>query len=223
MPCHRCFAEFKMGARSTTYKNSTSRVEVKTKFVCLFSALFLLPASYIGQSPAPADGYFRQGSELMVAGEWENAEGVFRTAIRTDPENAVYHIALIFALSNEHRKTDIIPEVRACARLQAIGWLLSINMVPSPARIAYVHTERFADESKGILKYVRAKKEGDKEIKSVAGSIGKALDQFAKEHSIGLIVDQDELQKLSVKIEMGTASDVTAEFIDYFNRLNPQK
>jgi len=38
-----------------------------------------------------------------------------------------------------------------------------------------------------------------------------------------LIVDQDELQKLSAKIEMGTASDITAEFIDYFNRLNPQK
>jgi tetratricopeptide (TPR) repeat protein len=183
----------------------------------------MLPACYIGQSPASPDNYFRQGNELMAAGEWENAEGVFRTAIRIDPNNALYHIALIFALSNEHHKTDIIPEVRACARLQATSWLLSINEVQSPARIAYVHTERFGDESKGILKYVRAKKEGDKAIKSVAGSIGKALDQFAKEHSIGLIVDEDELLKLSAKIEMGSASDVTAEFIDYFNRLNPQQ
>ena len=196
---------------------------MKTKFVSLFSALFLLPACYIGQTPVPAESYFRQGNELMVAGEWENAEGVFRSAIRIDPENALYHIALIFALSNEHHKTDIIPEVRTCARLQATTWLLSINEVPTPARIAYVHTERFADESKGILKYVRAKKNGDKAIKSVAGSIGKALDQFAIEHSIGLIVDEDQLQKLSAKIEMGTASDVTAEFIEYFNKLNPQK
>ncbi|MDX6712728.1 MAG: hypothetical protein QOH96_3744 [Blastocatellia bacterium] len=196
---------------------------MKTKFVCLSFALFLLPACYIGQSQASADSYFRQGNELMVAGEWENAEGVFRTAIRIDPNNALYHIALIFALSNEHHKTDIIPEVRTCVRLQAKSWLLSVNEVPSPSRIAYVYTERFADESKGILKYVRAKKEGDDARKSVAGNIGIALDQFAKEHSIGLIVDQDELQKLSSKIEMGTASDVTAEFIDYFNKLNPQK
>jgi len=196
---------------------------VKTKIVCLFSALFLLPVCYIGQSPLSAESYFRQGNELMEAGEWENAEGVFRTAIRIDPNNALYHIALIFALSNEHHATDIIPEVRTCARLQATSWLLSINEVPSPARIAYVHTDRFADKSKGILKYVRAKKEGDKAIKSVAGSIGKALDQFAKAQSIGLIVDADEMLKLPNKIEMGTATDVTAEFIDYFNRLNPQK
>jgi hypothetical protein len=212
-----------MAAQSNTHNYFASRADVKTKFVCLFSALFLLPACCIGQSPASADSYFQQGNELMVAGEWENAEGVFRTAIRIDPNNALYHIALIFALSNEHHKTDIIPEVRTCAQLQATSWLLSINEVTSPARIAIVHTERFADESKGILKYVRAKKESDKAIKSVAGSIGKALDQFAKEHSIGLIVDQDELQKLSAKIETGKASDVTAEFIDYFNRLHPQK
>src|SRR5438552_1156241 len=50
-------------------------------------------------NPKTEEEYFQNGNALMVAGDWVKAEQNFRSAISLRSDNAIYHIALIFALA----------------------------------------------------------------------------------------------------------------------------
>ena len=174
-------------------------------------------------NPKTEEEYFQNGNALMVAGDWVKAEQNFRSAISLRSDNAIYHIALIFALANQQRWSETMPEIKVCGKLNKVGWLLSILERPTPRTIAYVYTDQFKDADKGIKAYLAAVKKGQKAKQHESEQIGIALDEFATAHSIGLIFDATEMESIQAPVQTGQSKDITAVFIESYNRSHSGK
>ena len=138
---------------------------------------------------------------------------------------------------------------QACiiAALMAVLGVLSIRQFGQPislpagvpaTKIAFIDSDVFADEKRGITRYVAAMKSLEREFKGkstedkatfqkryeetinpIASDISKALDQFAVQRNITLTLNISKLQPAILTID--PATDVTESFIADYNSKHP--
>ena len=139
---------------------------------------------------------------------------------------------------------------QACiiAALMAVLGFLSIRLFGQPislpagvpaTKIALIDSDVFADEKRGITRYVAAMKSLEREFKGkstevdkatfqkryeetinpIASDISKALDQFAVQRNITLTLNISKLQPAILTID--PATDVTESFIADYNSKHP--
>jgi hypothetical protein len=155
------------------------------------------------------------GNKSILEEDWVNAEPHFREAIKLEPKQTLWHIQLLIALGQQKKWKDAFKEMDTVViKLGAADWVLSINKKMQDGNVAFVNTEIFGDEQKGILRYVKAVKE-KKKLDSVAEDIGVKLEEFAKLNKLALIYDISRFK--NKPFEIGKTIDVTNDFIAYYN------
>jgi hypothetical protein len=178
----------------------------------------LTPCSNASQDSgaATADEIVNAAIKSVNEDDWPTAESKFREAMRLEPKQALWHIQLTIALSQQKKWKEAFKEVDKLSELGAIDWLLTMNKKMPDGKVAFVNTEIFGDEQQGISRYLKAVKE-KKNVASISEDIGNKLEAFAKQNKIALTYDISKFKNM--RFASGKTPDVTADFIAYYNAL----
>jgi uncharacterized protein YbaA (DUF1428 family) len=187
-------------------------------------ALIILSSAVFSQSGNPSrlpdkatrlEEAVRAGNKSILEDDWAAAEVNFREAVRLEPNEYLWRIQLLISLGHQKKWKDAFAEMDTVMKnLGAVNWILSINEKMPDGKVAYVNTETFGDEERGILRYVKAVKQ-KKKVDSVSRDVGIKLEEFAKENKLALIYAIDTLT--TKRFERGNTVDVTTAFIAYYN------
>lgn len=156
----------------------------------------------------------KAGNKAIVEGDWASAESHFREAVRLAPTQGFWRIQLVLVLGQQKKWKAAFDEMNPLLRSGAVNWVLTFNEKLTDGKVAFVNTEVFRNEQKGITRYVEAVK-AKKKTDSVSYDIGVKLGAFAKEHKIALIYDISKFK--GMPFESGSTADVTSDFIAYYN------
>lgn len=154
------------------------------------------------------------GNKAIREGDWATAESRFREAMKLEPTQGLWRIQLVLVLSQEKKWKEAFAEFETVMQHGDVNWVLTINKKLPDGKVAFVNTETFGDEQKGISHYVKAMKE-KKNVESTSEDIGKKLDAYAKQHKIALMYDISKFK--NTRFESGNTADVTSDFIAYYN------
>jgi tetratricopeptide (TPR) repeat protein len=156
------------------------------------------------------------GNKAISEGDWAKAESHFREAMTLEPTQGLWRIQLVLVLGQQKKWKEAFAEFEKVMQHGDVSWVLGINKKLPDGTVAFVNTEIFRDEQKGISRYVKAVKE-KKKVESIAADIGKKLDAYAKQHKIALLYDISSFKNM--RFESGNTADVTSDFIAYYNGL----
>jgi hypothetical protein len=188
-----------------------------------FSLIGLLSDSAFSQNVSGPRGFSKQvtteevvqaGNKSIIEGDWVNAESNFRKAVRLEPKQPLWQIQVVFALGHQKRWKEAFAEIEPLIRLDAVEWLLSVNQKMPDGKIAFLNTETFRDEKLGIIRYLKAVKEG-KNVASIASDVGNKLEEFCKKNKIAMTYDISKFRDRP--FEGGDTIDITSDFIAYYN------
>lgn len=172
------------------------------------------PASALQAAPT-IEEVTKAANKAVVEGNWITAESYFREAVRLAPTQGVWRIQLVLTLGQQKKWKAAQKEMVPLLRNGAVDWILSLNEELSGGRVAFVNTADFANEQRGISRYVSAVKE-KKPVDLISQDITAKLDAFAKQQKLALVYDISKFKNLP--FERGKTVDVTADFIAYYNR-----
>jgi hypothetical protein len=187
------------------------------------TSLFLINSSTFSNTSYPAntlqaaatvEEVTKAANKAVVEGNWATAESNFREAVRLAPTQGLWRIQLVLALGQQKKWKAAQKEMIPLLRNGAVDWILSLNKELSDGKVAFVNTAVFANEQRGISRYVAAVKE-KKPVDLIAQDITAKLDAFAKQQKLALVYDISKFKKLP--FESGQTVDVTADFIAYYN------
>lgn len=171
------------------------------------------PARVLSQA-ATIEEVTRAGDKAIREGDWTSAETHFREALRLAPTQGFWRIQLVLILGQQKKWKAAFAELEPLARNRAVDWMLTVNRKLPDGKVAFVNTGIFVDEQKGIPRYVKAIREKEK-VDAVARDIQVKLDAFAKQQQLALVYDISKFKGLP--FESGNTTDVTSEFIAYYN------
>ena len=136
------------------------------------------------------------GNNSIIEGDWAKAESNFREAVRLEPRQTLWRIQLILALGQQKKWKEAFKEFDKVTELGVMDWVLTINEKMPDGSVAFVNTETFGDEKRGIFRYVKAVKER-KKVNSISNDIGAKLADFAKRNNLALIYDVSRFKDTS--------------------------
>jgi hypothetical protein len=201
------------------------RPKIRLLIVIAFNVLLVMSHSAFSESGKPSRTFSQAatleeiiaaGNKAIKEGDWAKAEPHFREAIRLEPMQGLWRVQLLFVLCQQKKWKEAWAEVEIIMQRGDVSWVLVINQKMKDGNVAFINTEVFGDEQKGITRYVKAVKE-KKKTDSIAADIGKKLDAFARQNKIALIYDISKLK--DPRFESGNTTDVTSDFIAYYNGL----
>lgn len=171
------------------------------------------PARTLSQA-ATIEEVTKAGNEAIRVGDWAKAESHFREAVRLAPTQGIWRIQLVLVLGQQKKWKAAFTEMAPLLRNRATDWILTSNEKLQDGRLAFVNTEVFGDEEKGITRYVQAVK-GKQKTDKISYDVGVKLESFARQHKIALLYDVSKFKRLP--FESGNITDVTNDFITYYN------
>ncbi len=134
--------------------------------------------------------------------------------MRLAPTQGLWRIQLVLALSQQKKWKAAQKEMVPLLRNGAVDWILNFNKDLSDGKVAFVNTAVFANEQRGISRYVSAVKE-KQPVDLISQDITAKLEAFAKQQKLALVYDISKFKKLP--FESGKTADVTTDFIAYYN------
>jgi hypothetical protein len=204
--------------------NSPMLRRKQTRLISLtLTSLFLMNSSTFSKTSYPAntlqaaptiEEVTKAANKAIVEGNWVTAESYFREAVRLAPTQGLWRIQLVLALGQQKKWKAALKEMAPLVRNRAVDWLLSLNEELSDGKVAFVNTAVFANEQRGISRYVSAVKE-KKPVDLISRDIAGKLETFAKQHKLALVYDISKFKTLP--FESGKTLDVTTDFIAYYN------
>jgi hypothetical protein len=135
--------------------------------------------------------------------------------VKLAPRQGFWRIQLVLVLGQQRKWKAAFEEMAPLARNGATDWVMTMNQNLPEGKVAFINSDQFRSEQGGITRYVAAAKEKS-DLSAIARDIGVKLDLFADEHKLALIYDISKFKALP--FEKGSAEDVTADFITYYNR-----
>lgn len=171
------------------------------------------PARTLNQA-ATIEEITKTGSKAIREGDWVSAESRFREAVRLAPAQGFWRIQLVVVLGQQKKWKAAFEEMDPLLRNRAVDWILTVNHKLPDGKVAFVNAEAFGDEHQGITRYVKAVKEKEK-VDSVSRDIRVKLNAYAKQHKVALMYDISKFK--SLPFESGSTTDVTSDFIAYYN------
>lgn len=196
----------------------------QTRLISLaLTSLFLINNSTFSKTSSPQNTLqgaptieeaTRAANKAVVEGDWATAESNFREAVRLAPTQGLLRIQLVLALGQQKKWKAAQKEMIPLVRNGAVDWVLSLNEELSGGKVAFINTAVFANEQRGISRYVAAVKE-KKPVDLISRDITAKLETFAKQQKLALVYDISKFK--SLPFESGKTLDVTTDFIAYYN------
>jgi hypothetical protein len=171
------------------------------------------PANTLQASPT-IEEVTRAANNAVVQGNWVTAESNFREAVRLAPRQGLWRIQLVLALGQQKKWKAALKEMAPLVRNGAVDWILSLDKELPDGKVAFVNTAVFANEQRGISRYVAAVKE-KKPVDLISRDIAAKLDEFSKRQKLALVYDISKFKNLP--FERGVTVDITSDFIAYYN------
>ncbi len=178
-----------------------------------FSRSSANPARTLRQA-ATLEEVTKAGNKAIIAGDWASAEAHFREAVRLAPTQGFWRIQLVLVLGQQKKWKAAFDEMDPLSGNRAVDWVLAADQTLPDGRVAFINTETFGHEQKGLTRYVEAVK-AKQGTKAISSDIRAKLEAFAKQHKLALVYDISKFKGLP--FESGSTTDVTSDFIAYYN------